>query len=387
MKRSFSFRTSSAVPLLAGGTALIAATYGLVRLAYGLFLPDVQADLDLGVAAAGVVSSGASVAYVVGALVGFSAAARHARALVVAAALSAAGGALGMALSPDAGSFAAFAIAGSAGAGLASPALVSTLQRDPTTQEMPRAQAVVNAGTGPGLVAAGVLALLLLPDWRLAWGLAAVVAVASGAVVVATARTRGPAPARASMPPSSWFVAHATVLAAALLMGAGSAAVWNYGRTLLVESGTAETTSVLAWVAIGAGGTAVLATAAWLERRGPRTSWLVTSGTVAVASATLVAAAGSAPLALAACAAFGWGYTAGTGALIAWTARIDAPRAPSGTALLFVVLVLGQALGAAAVGALVPVAGYPTAFLAAAGAAAVAALLALGRRDRQAAAA
>ena len=41
MKRSFSFegRTTGLVAL---GAALIAATYGLVRLAYGLFLPDVQ---------------------------------------------------------------------------------------------------------------------------------------------------------------------------------------------------------------------------------------------------------------------------------------------------------------------------------------------------------
>ncbi|MFC8923251.1 MFS transporter [Cellulosimicrobium sp. NPDC057127] len=367
------------MPLLVAGTALIAATYGLVRFAYGLYLPDVEHDLGLDVAAAGLVSGGASVVYCVGALVGFLAAGRHARALVVAAALGAAVGALGMALAPSAGAFAVFAVASSSGAGLASPALVAVLQRDPRTRGRPRAQTVVNSGTGPGVVAAGVLALVLLPHWRAAWVVAAAVALVAGVLVLVTAHARGTAPSRASLPPRPWFAAHGRVLLAALLLGGGSAAVWNYGRALLVASGTGETVSVAAWLALGTGGAAAAATAGWAERRGPRTSWLLTTSTVAGASAALAVAPGSTPLALVACAAFGWGYTAGTGALIAWTARIDPPRAPSGTALLFVTLVLGQALGAAAVGALVPTAGYPVAFLVAAATAAVGALMALGR--------
>jgi len=80
------------------------------------------------------------------------------------------------------------------------------------------------------------------------------------------------------------------------------------------------------------------------------------------------------PVAFAACAAFGWAYTAATGALIAWTAEIDAERAASGTALLFMLLVLGQAVGAVGLGALVDTAGYGTAFVLAA----LAALLAAG---------
>ncbi|MGQ3160509.1 MAG: hypothetical protein ACT6SA_15490 [Aeromicrobium sp.] len=64
MKRTFSL----SVLLVPSGLGLVAATYGLVRLASGLYLPDVQADLGLGVATAGLVSSGASVVYCLGAL-------------------------------------------------------------------------------------------------------------------------------------------------------------------------------------------------------------------------------------------------------------------------------------------------------------------------------
>jgi predicted MFS family arabinose efflux permease len=388
VKRTFSLGPASPLLLVAAGTGLIAATYGLVRLAYGLFLPDVQGELDLGVGAAGGISAGASVVYCAGAMLGFLGAARHPRALVAASALVASGGACGMALAPSAAWFAAFAVLGSAGAGLASPALVAVLQRNVSTGRSPRAQAIVNAGTGPGLVAAGLLALLLLPDWRVGWAIAAAVTIFTAAAVLLADRTDGAdrgdqadqlgrgcagrAGSRRPLPPASWYRAHRRVLAAALLMGAGSAAVWTYGRTFLVASGASEVVSVAAWIALGVGGTSVIVTARGLERMGPRGAWALTTGTVAVSSAVLAVAAGSAPLALAACAAFGWGYTAGSGALIAWTTRIDAPRAPAGTALLFVTLILGQALGAAALGALIPVLGEPAAFLAAGAASAVA---------------
>ncbi|KEP75510.1 MFS transporter, partial [Microbacterium sp. SUBG005] len=96
MKRSFSSGWVTAAAL-----ALIAATYGLVRLAFGLVLPDAQRDLGFDDALGGAISAGGSALYVVAALVGFVAAARAPRAAVIAASASAAVGAAGMAMAPD----------------------------------------------------------------------------------------------------------------------------------------------------------------------------------------------------------------------------------------------------------------------------------------------
>lgn len=402
MKRTF----SNGVGLVAAGTALIAVTYGLVRLAYGLYLPEMQADLGFDAGVAGTVSSGGSLAYVAGAVAGFAAAGRHSRALVVAAGATAGVGATGMALAPDVVPFALAAVLGSAGAGLASPALVRVLQRGLDDGRQSGAQTVVNAGTGPGLMAAGLLAFALLPDWRLAWLVAAGGAVAAaGAVLVLDRRASsarslvvsgagvaradtarpsgatglGPTGPRGLLPPRSWFVAHRRVLLAALLAGAASAAVWNYGRTLLVDTGVAAELSVGAWVCLGAGGTAVIVTARPLARLAPATVWTLTLAVMAAGTAGVAALPGAVPVAFAACAAFGWAYTAATGALIAWTAEIDAERAASGTALLFVLLVLGQAVGAVVLGTLVGTAGYGTAFVLAALVALVAAGLGRSR--------
>ena len=390
MKRSFSIRQRV---LLGSGLGLIAATYGLVRLAYGLFLPDVQRDLGLGAGAAGWVSSGASAVYCLGAVAGLLLAARVPRVLVAAAALVAGAGAFGMAAASGPLAFGTWSVVGSTAAGLASPALVALVARQVPEAAQGRAQAIVNAGTGPGLVAAGVLALVLLPDWRTAWSWSGAFALVVGAVLLCAARSGAPAPTPTAVSPSTarpavvWFAAHRRVLVLALLFGAGSAAVWTYGRSALVEAGAPVVVSVSAWIALGLGGAAVVVTARWTSGLRARTLWTVTAGSVAVAVLALGLAPRSTTLALLACAVFGWGYTAATGALIAWTTEIDPERASAGTSMLFVALVLGQAVGAAAAGALIGAVGTLATFVAGAVVTAGAAAGAAGASVRGAAAA
>ncbi len=379
MKRSFSLRQWV---FLGSGLALIAATYGLVRLAFGLFLPDVQRDLGLRPDAAGWVSSGASAMYCVGAVVGFLVAARVPRVLVAAAAGVAGVGALAMAAAPGPWSFGIAAVVASTGAGLASPALVQLVSRAVPGPVQGTAQAVVNSGTGPGLVAAGALALVLLPDWRTAWAWSGVFALVVGVVLLVVSRGSGSGGDRPAAPGTAWFAAHRRVIALALLFGAGSAVVWTYGRSALVDAGAPVVVSVSAWIALGVGGAAVAVTARWTSGLRARTLWAVTAGAVAVAVVALGLAPQSTAVAMLACAVFGWGYTAATGALIAWTTELDAARSSAGTSALFVALVLGQAVGAAASGALVGTAGYAATFVVGALVTAASAVLAVvGKRS------
>lgn len=381
MKRTLSIWTSSPSALIAAGVVLIAGSYGLVRFGFGLLLPEMQAELDLDDATAGLVSAGASLLYGVGAAAGFLLASRHARSLVVVAAAAAGLGGAGMAVATDAALLAIAAILSSAAAGLASPALVDAVWRNAPPEGQGRAQTIVNAGTGPGIVAAGALALLVLPDWRLAWWIAAGVTVAAAIAVLATDRRRSTAERPPSAVPSrAWFRAHRRLIAGAALLGIGSAAMWNYARVLLVDAGLEPAVTVAAWIALGAGGTATIATAGWLSRRAPRTAWTLTTAVATAATLAIALAPGSPAVALAASAAFGWGYVAGSGALIAWTGELEPARAPTGTALLFIVLVLGQAIGAALAGALIGVVGHLPAFALASAATLGASLLGVARR-------
>ncbi|MFJ6284387.1 hypothetical protein ACIQHF_15190 [Pseudarthrobacter oxydans] len=139
-------------------------------------------------------------------------------------------------------------------------------------------------------------------------------------------------------------------IAAAVLAGASSAAVWTFGRTVMAASRTGEEAySILAWMILGAfgvlGATAGKIVQAWSLR---------TACSLAMAGATIVL--GLAPgipfSAYSSVALFGASYTALCGVLIIWAVRLVPGRAAEGTATLFIALAIGQAVGSATLGVL-----------------------------------
>lgn len=363
-------------------------------LAYGLFLPDIRASLSMSSAVAGYISSGASLAYCLGALFGLIAS-RRSRWLVLGALVTAGVGAAGMALAHDLNAFVPLAIVSSTGAGLASPGLVAVVERNVSSTRSARAQATVNAGTGPGLVAVGLLALLL-PHWRLGFALGAVFTAVAGVSVLLFDRsraaegdhTRAAAAGRSGPPRSVWPRGWMSTLVApasgALLFGVASAVVWTYGRAQLVAEGASDSASTFAWVALGVGGTFTVATTRAMSRLHPSRAWLLSTTTVAVAITALGLEAGRLPAALVACTVFGWGFVAATSALIAWAALVIPHQAAPATSILFITLVLGQAAGSAAAGNVADRHGLSAAFVLSAAVTVVAALsgqgLTVGRR-------
>jgi predicted MFS family arabinose efflux permease len=334
----------------------------------------------MGSAVAGYVSTGASVAYCVGALAGL-AGSRRPRLLVAGALSTASVGSIGMASASDLTTFAPSAVLASTGAGLASPGLVAIVERNLPAGRVDRAQATVNAGTGPGLVAAGLLALLLT-QWRAGFVFGATFTAAAGVCVLLLDR-RGGRRDRTGRTPgmpaagTRWLSALVVPATAATLLGAASAAVWTYGRAHLVSAGASSSASIVAWIAIGVGGTATVLSARLLSAREPSRAWLLTTSAVAVAIATLGLAPDRYRVATLACGVFGWGFVAASSALIAWTTQLVPDRAAAGTSVLFVALVLGQAAGSAAAGAVSDSLGMSTTFVLAALVAVAAAACAL----------
>lgn len=373
---------------MVSGTCFIAATYGLVRLAYGLFLPDIQRELDLSSAVAGYISSGSSIAYCIAAAAGFGLGHRFPRTLIVAAAVTACGGVWGMAAAGSVTGFAIAAVFSSAGAGFASPALVTMVERNIDSGRTDSAQSVVNAGTGPGLVGAAALAMLVASEWRLAWTVIGfVTAGVAAAVLMADRRSEGRPTVllqrsqTSHAPSSSWWADHRNAIVAATLMGAGSSAVWTYGRSLLVEAGTtSERGTVGAWLALGVGATAVIVTARPMMKVSATAAWMLSCTVITVALILLTIGPQFRLAALVAYLMFGWGFIAATSSLIAWTSDIDPAHSAAGTAMLFVALVFGQAIGATALGSIITGASFTAAFAAASVVSALA--IATAARDR-----
>ena len=375
--------------IVASGVAVIAATYGLVRFGYGLHLPAMAAEFTLSTTTSGVIAAGSFLSYCVAAAVAARLIARgRARSALWTACAAASAGSLAIAVSWTPAVLAAGVLLSGSGAGAASPALVTAVAltvRSPAAAD--RAQAVVNAGTGLGVVGAGLTAVLAPGAWRPAWAVAAVACLLAGAW--ADRSTRWSASPPRAAPAASGTVRHGDLVRpvlAAGLAGAGSAATWTFGRELLGDTGgLAPRTTALLWCALGAAGVLGALSSAAVHRVGVRTSWTGTVLITAAATALLAALPWSIPAVGLGLVLFGAAYTALSGVLISWGSELR-PHAPGrATATLFIALTVGQAAGAVLLGGLAGWTGITTAFLVAAALGGCAALFSTsgaGRRSQ-----
>lgn len=356
---------------MVSGAGLIAVTYGMVRYGYGLQLPQLAAEFSLSSQTAGVIASGSFAAYCVAALAAQRLIAwRGARVVLWLAALVAASGAVLVALSWSAATLALGVLVAGSAAGAASPAMVVAVGSTVREPLVPRGQAVVNAGTGCGVMLVGAAVLAAPQAWRPVWLCAAAAALLAAAAV--DRRTHWPPsrPGAATAEPDEVGQAAGAgttmlrpILAAAVT-GTGSAAVWTFGRDLITTTGgLPERTTAALWCLLGAAAVLGALSGDAVRVLGLRRAWVLTATLTAAGTAVLALAPGHAWTAAVAGAVFGGAYTALSGVLIVWASALRPHTAGQATATVFIALTAGQALGAIATGALAELAGIRVAFL------------------------
>ena len=356
--------------LVVSGTGLIAVTYGAVRFGYGLQLPQLSAEFSLSSRTAGAMAAGSFAAYCVAALVAQRLIrSRGARGVLWLAAALAACGAVVVALSWSAVVLGLGVLVAGSAAAAASPALVVAVASTAPRPLVDRAQAVVNAGTGIGVGLTGVAVLVAPQAWRLVWVCAAAAALLTAVVVDRCARwpERPHAAPEAdwhrqmgSSPPAAML---ARPVLAASIAGAGSAAVWTFGRDLITTTGgLPDRTTAALWVLLGAAAVLGGFSGDAVRLLGLRRAWVLTVVLSAAGTAALALAPGHVPTAAAAGIVFGSAYTALSGVLISWAGALRPNDTGRTTATLFIALTAGQAVGAVATGALAERVGASAAF-------------------------
>ena len=390
-----------AVRLTAVGMALIAVCYGLARFAYGLFVPSFRAEFGLDATAVGVIASGSYIGYCVAVVLATVATTRWgARAVGVAAGATAAVGTGLVALAPSTPVLVVGVVLAGSSTGLASPPMAQAVavhlspggtQRSGAAapeaghSRQSRAQSVVNAGTGFGVLVSGPVALLAAGgQWRLAWAAFSVAAVAVTVWLARTIPSGGPARTAKDriglaevLPPGSGLM-----LLAAGVVGIGSAAVWTYGRELVSAAGLGDVTASVLWIVLGAAGLLGAFAGDLTTRLGPARCWSAAMLLLAAATVALALAPGLVVVAVLAFAVFGAVYIALTGFLLLWGTRVNPDRPALGVGAGFLLLALGQALGAPLLGVVADALGTPQAFLLAAGITVLGALARPGTRGR-----
>lgn len=356
------------------GASLIAACYGLARFAYGLFLPTFREEFGLGASAAGALASGSYASYCVAIVIATLLTPRFGgRAIAVAAGTTATLGTATIALAPNTVILAAGVIVAGASTGIASPPLAHAVAHTVEPVRQSRVQTVVNAGTGLGVAISGPVALLTHEHWRAAWiafaALSAAITIwAAFAVPRTTGATDGDHAASAGFLPHPLLPPGALrLISAALLLGASSTAIWTFGRDLLVSEGRlSDTASTICWILLGALGVIGAAGGDLQRTLGLRVAWIVTV-TVLAGSTVLVAIVPDSVVASAlSLALFGAAYIAATGLLLLWGTRVYADHPATGVGLAFLVVALGQAFAAPALGSVSDLVGQRAAFIVAA---------------------
>lgn len=353
--------------MVASGAALIGTCYGLARFAYGLFAPEFAAEFSLDSTVSGLIGAGSYVGYCLAIVVSLLLTPRWgARRVAVLAGVVATVGMSVVAAAPSAPVLAVGILCAGASTGIASPPLATAVSAWIRPGRQDRAQTVVNAGTGFGVLISGPVALVFMDQWRWAWAAFAVVAAVVTCwvhvTVPAGAATHPRSDPRAS---TSRRVAPGTsrLVCASFLMGVGSMAVWTFGRDLITTEGNATAlVSAITWTVLGTSGILGALGGDVAQRIGLPVAWSALMVAMGAATALFAIAPSTTAVVLAAAALFGASYIGLTGLVLLWSTQVYPDRTSFGVGVSFFALAAGQATGAALVGRLTQSTEAATAF-------------------------
>lgn len=376
------------IRLIVPGVLVIAVSYGLARYTYGLFVPNIRAEIGLSTEALGLIASGSYAGYLLASVVTATIAARTGPRLpVVVGALAAAAGMLLISVSEGPGLLAAGVVLAGTSPGFAYAPFSDAVVRLIPEREQSRTYAIINSGTSFGVLVAGPIALWAGDSWRAAWlvfaALALVAAVWNGRLLTSGRHEDG-APGTAPALPAlrwRWFVGPGSLrlFAVALIVGLSTSAYWTFAVDLIVTTNSgqdrAQTIGPTFWTVVGISGIAGAFAGDAVVRLGLKRALLFSTLVLAGATALVAAAPTSWPVTILSAIIFGASFIAVTGLLGVWSINLFYDRPSAGFGVTFFLISLGQLVGPSAFALISGYIGLAGAFYAAAGTTAAAAVL------------
>ena len=380
-------KTDGMTWLVAPGLATLAVTYGLARFAYGLFLPEMRQAFSMSETVLGLIGAGSYVGYCVAIIIALVFTSRTGpRFMAVTACTVAVVGMTAVASAPAAWVLALGVLAAGSSSGLASPPMGESVVRCIHRELQDRANTLINSGTSIGVALSGPAALLLAEQWRLAWAAFAfiglLVLVWNVRVMPPKAISGGPRDEMEAgdIPRLSvrYLMGAKSVLlyAAATGVGFASAAYWTFSRDLVMQTGYLSVTgSTLFWTVIGVSGVAGGFAGDLVWRLGLARAFRASLLCMAAAVGLLAAAPDALLLAYLSAVLFGSTYIMLTGIILVWSVTVFHERPSAGLGAAFLLIAVGQILGALIAGVVAGAVGLPPTFWAFAGVAVLTALI------------
>lgn len=348
------------------GIALVAVTYALARLSFGLFLPDISNALDLSESQAGLIGTLGYLAYVLALLFSnlFIKKAGYLR-VVQAAGLCAVIGLIGISLSFNLPFLGLSTLLAGLGSGWSSAAYSEIVKSHVIKGKRDQANSLINTGTSFGVIVSGPIALLFSGYWRNAFLFFALLALLT---LIWTSLT---VPKSAFINKSESFSLlsfSATVkkaqhlLSASLLIGLSSAIFWTFSRSYLtVVYNWDNFNSVIFWIIMGAAGIGGSVAGTLIKAKGLNFTYRFFVFML-IFSISLIVIPYHYTIYLSAI-LFGITYIAMTGTLLIWGTRCFPDTPNLGVSLGYLGLGFGQTIGSTLAGITIESVSYPVSFL------------------------
>ncbi len=346
----------AAQKLAVTGFSLIAVTYGMARFSWGLMLPAVVKDIPFSTGMAGMISASSFAAYCLAIISAPALTQRFgSRWLAVTAALLAGGGLLilAFAVSPMMLAVGLFIIGLSPG--VASPSLAAAVSQRTTGRQQSKMNTFINAGTSAGIILSVPILLYLPGGWRSACFMFSAIALLCLLPVwfyLPGESVKNPAEAQSGRRRWPGPVMLRLVLIA-FVSGITSAAWWSFGPQILRQHAGVDTKTIsLLWlIAGGAGGLGAL-TGTVADRIGIKPVYRISLLFMALPLAVLAWVNAPSWWLFPAVAMCGAGYVTLSGVLLVCGVAASENSPASGVGLVFLMLAVGQVVGAVLFGQL-----------------------------------
>lgn len=369
-------KTLRPAELVPPGVLVVGVGYGLARYTYGLFVPEIRSELGLSTEIIGLIASGSYVGFLLAsAITGAIASRTGPRLPVMAGALSAAVGMLFIALSSGPGLLAVGVLLAGMSPGFAYAPFSDAVVRLIAVEKQGRTYAIINAGTGFGVLIAGPVAIWASDSWRSAWlvfaALALVAAIWNGWILPSGSYDESNSAEGSRIPSLSWqwlFGVKSTKLfSVALVVGVASSAYWTFAVDLISqEASGANGNGALFWTVVGASGILGAAAGDSISRFGLKRTLLWTILALASATVLLALAPASLPIALVSAVLFGASFINLMGVIGVWSMNVFHDRPSAGFGAAFFLVSFGQLIGPTAFAILAGLSSLTAAFYVAA---------------------
>lgn len=355
--------------LTAAGLAIVAATYGLARYCFGLFLPDIRLEFGLSPELIGLIAGLSYMGYLAATFAGsWLSTVFEPRLPILLGGLAATSGMALIAWSPTPLVLAAGVFIAGTSPGLAYPPFSDVIVRHTEAGRQNVVYAWINSGTGFGVALAGPLALYAGSDWRLAWlvfaGLALTITVWNGFALPRRRAHLETGTRRVSL----WILLERSARAlfvSVFLFGIVTAVYWTYAVDLLTTLTGNPRDAVHFWIVLGMAGVTGCFAGGLVNRWGLARGYLLLALVVGSAIGTLPLLVDTKLGIYLSAACFGAGFIVMTALYGMWSMRIFRAAPSIGFGFTFFLLSLGQGVGPVISGFLIPLTGQSTLFVAA----------------------